>query len=135
MPGDGNTPLMHIHASDCARGFLAAIRNRERALGQAFNLGPAHALTYNGLAEVGARFFGVDLRLVHLPVSEFEALYGPLSDLSRDMLSQPVCVDITKLRALGYAPAYTPEAAVREALAWSVQTGSITSPRRPGDTE
>jgi nucleoside-diphosphate-sugar epimerase len=125
MPGDGNTPLMHIHASDCARGFLAAIRHREEAVGQAFNLGPAHALTYNGLAEAGARFFGVDLELVHLPVAAFEAEYGPLSELSREMLAQPVCVDIQKLRALGYVPAYTPEAAVREALTWSVQAGAI----------
>jgi len=125
MPGDGNTPLMHIHASDCARGFLAAIRERERAVGQAFNLGPAYALTYNGLAEVGARFFGVEVRLVHHPIPEFERLAGRLSDLSRDMLAQPVCVDTAKLRELGYAPAHTPEAVVAEALDWGVKAGRI----------
>ncbi|WP_046772442.1 NAD-dependent epimerase/dehydratase family protein [Jiangella alkaliphila] len=120
VPGIGAELLHHVHADDVAQGFQLAIENRDAAAGEAFHVTAPSALTVRGFAGYAAGWFGREAALEFVGWDEFRARTAPeYAEQSWDHLSRSQFASIDKaVRLLGYAPRYTPEAAVREAVEW-----------------
>lgn len=126
VPNDGVATMHHVHAADVAAAFEAAVTG-DGVVGEAFHVVSEQALSTRGLAEAAARWFGTtaDLRPVTWP--EFEAQTTPdHAAASREHLQRSHVMSIDKAKALlGYAPAYTSEQAVREAVDWLIANDGL----------
>jgi nucleoside-diphosphate-sugar epimerase len=99
VPGDGQAMWTITHARDFAVGLVGLI-GREEALGEAFNIAGDEALTWDEIyAEIG-RAFGVEPRLVHVPV---EIIARAAPDFGEKILGDKgwsTLFDCSKLRRL-----------------------------------
>jgi nucleoside-diphosphate-sugar epimerase len=127
VPGIGAELMHHVHADDVAQAFQLAVEQREAAAGQAFHATAASALTVRGFAEIAAGWFGREANLRLVSWEEFRAQTEPaFYEQSWDHLSRSQYASIDKAhRLLGYAPAYEPEAAVRQAVTWLIDNGEL----------
>ena len=128
VPGLGAELMHHVHADDVAQGFQLAVEHRDAASGEAFNVVAPSAMTVRGLAEAGASWFRQEAKLRHVSWEEFRAgTSADYADQSWNHLARSQYASIDKARRLlGYTPAYEPDAAVREAVAWLVNSGELT---------
>ena len=127
IPGLGTELMHHVHADDVAQAFHLALENRNAAAGGSFNVVAGSALTVRGFARIAAGWFGQEARLRSLPWEQFRAEVGDrYADSSWDHLwrSQYVSIERTS-SAIGYHPAYEPEDAVHQAIAWLVEHGQL----------
>ena len=127
IPGLGTDLMHHVHADDVAQAFSLTVEHREQAAGQAFTITAASALNVRGFATVAARWFGREASLRSVSWDEFRAgTSSEWADASWQHLYRSQCMSIDKARRLlGYEPAYEPEDAAREAVAWLVEHGEI----------
>jgi nucleoside-diphosphate-sugar epimerase len=125
LPGFGTGLVQHVHASDVARVMALAIEYPDRAGGQVYNASSAYALTYRRLFDLVRERLGSACDPQPMSLDDYQAAHGP-NETVRQHLIQPTCVDIRKAAAqLGYEPAYTPEAAVADALDDLVRRGRL----------
>jgi nucleoside-diphosphate-sugar epimerase len=126
VPGDGVATLHHVHAADVAQAFELALRS-ESAVGHAFHVVSEQAVSTRGLAEAAASWFGREADLRPMPWSEFAAQTSPEhAAASREHLQRSHVMSIEKAREmLGYAPAYSSSAAVREAVDWLIENDQL----------
>ncbi len=126
VPGDGVGMLHHVHAYDVAQAFELALTS-EAAVGQALHVVSEQAVSTRGLAEAAASWFGREADLRPMSWAEFTAQTSPQhAAVSRDHLRRSHVMSIEKARALlGYSPAHTSFAAVREALDWLIDDGQV----------
>ena len=125
VPGLGAESLAHVHADDVAQAFALALDHPEAAAGQDFNVTAESSQTVRGFAQAAAGWFGQRATLRPVSWEEFRASTEPdFADQSYDHLVRSHSVSIAKSqRLLGYAPAYRPDQAAREAVAcWSRTT-------------
>ena len=126
VPLDGVATMVHVHAADVAAAFLAAVDAPE-AVGRSFHVVANRAVSTRGLAEATAGWFGREADLRSVTWEQFEATTTPeLAAASRDHLQRSHVMSIDAAREhLGYAPQYTAEQAVREAVAAMVDGGDL----------
>jgi nucleoside-diphosphate-sugar epimerase len=126
VPGDGVGMLHHVHARDVAQAFELALTN-EAAVGEAFHVVSEQAVSTRGLAEAAASWFGRAADLRPMSWSQFTAQTSPEhAAASREHLQRSHVMSIDKARAvLGYAPAHSSFAAVREALDRLIADGQV----------
>lgn len=122
VPNDGVSTMHHVHAADVADAFGLAL-TADAALGEAFHVVSERAVSTRGLAEAAAGWFGRQTDLRPVPWAEFEAQTTPEhAGASREHLQRSHVMSIDKARAvLSYAPRYTSEQAVYEAVSWLVE--------------
>lgn len=110
----------HVHAADVAAAFLAAIQNRDVAVGESFHVVSGAALTLRGYAERMAQWFGRDANLRFLPWKEWRATVSEeeASATWDHIAHSPNCSIAKAQRLLGYAPRYSSLEAVQEAVTW-----------------
>lgn len=128
VPNDGVATMHHVHAADVAAAFETAVTS-EVAVGEAFHVVSEQAMSTRGLAEAAAGWFGQTADLQPVTWAEFEAQTTPEhAAVSREHLQRSHVMSIEKAKALlGYAPAYTSEQAVHEAVDWLIANDGLLS--------
>ncbi len=127
LPNQGMETVHHVHASDVAAAFLAAIQNRETALGESFHVVSGAALTLRGYAERMAQWFGRDANLRFLPWQEWRTTVSDEEAAATwdHIAHSPNCSIAKAQRLLGYAPRYSSLEAVQEAVTWLQSHGAL----------
>ena len=116
LPEYGRPLVQHVHPSDVARVILLALENTGTAIGQVYNAGSTHAMTYRGLFNFLRAHFRSDCKARLMSLEEYQTAFGPNETVTQHMM-QSTCVDIRKAADhLGYRPAYTARQAVAEAV-------------------
>lgn len=116
LPAHGRALLQHVHPSDVARVVRLAIERPGTALGEVYNAGSAHAMTYRGLFHFLRDHFGSTCTPRPMSLEDYQAEFGPNETVTEHMI-QSTCVDIRKAaHQLGYRPAYTAQQAVADAI-------------------
>ncbi len=112
----GFSTLHHVHPQDVADLFFSALSQPRKAVGEAFNCGARHAMTFFGLGEFLARSFGKPFCFRSMSLEEYAECFGYPEEAAMHV-RQGCCVSMEKAREiLGFVPRYTPEAAVLEAM-------------------
>ena len=120
VPQDGSATMHHVHADDVAQLFQLVLDRPEASVGQAFHAVSPRALTVRGFAEAAYGWWGHEPRLRSVRWAEFEATAGAdHGQTSWEHLHRSQVCSIAKpVARLGYAPGWTSEEAVREAVGW-----------------
>jgi nucleoside-diphosphate-sugar epimerase len=71
LPNMGMETLHHVHADDVAQAFVLAIKHRENAIGESFNVVSDAALTLNGYCEALGQWLGKPSNIRHLPLDQW----------------------------------------------------------------
>lgn len=123
VPGLGLEMLHHVHADDLAQAFELAVADREAAAGEDFNVTSAAAVTVRGYLEEAGGWFDRTARLESVTWDRFrDGTTTEHADATWNHLVRSHCASIEKARTvLGYQPAYSSFAAVRESLTWLVE--------------
>lgn len=126
-PGSGTETMHHVHADDVGQAFELAVRHRDRAAGEDFNVLAPDALSVRGYTGLAAGWFGRECPLRTVSWQEFEESAGhEMAAMSRDHLHRSQVFSIAKAeRLLGYRPQYTSGAAVLESVRWLADHGRI----------
>ena len=121
VPNDGVATMHHVHAADVAAAFELAM-TADEALGEAFHVVSERAMSSRGLAEAAAGWFGSEAVLRAVSWGEFAAQTTPEhAAASREHLQRSHVMSIDKAKSvLGYAPQFSSEDAVREAVQWLI---------------
>lgn len=119
LPNLGMETVHHVHAEDVAQAFLCALKHWQAAIGQAFHVVSAQALTLRGYAERMSKWFGQKPRLSFLPFEEWKAHVSERdARVTLDHIAHsPNCSIEKARRLLGYRPRHTSLAAVQECIA------------------
>ncbi len=127
LPNFGLETVHHVHADDVAQAFQAAMERRSAAVGESFHVCSPRAITLRGYAEAVSGWFGHEAKLSYLPFDEWKAtLDGSDAQGTYDHIAHSPSISIDKARQmLGYAPRYSSLQAVREAVAWLADHGTI----------
>ncbi|MCD6361568.1 MAG: NAD(P)-dependent oxidoreductase [Armatimonadetes bacterium] len=123
LPAPGNNLIGPCDAEDIASAFAGAIRNREAAADEIFNVGSAYALTAVQFVETYAEIYGTTIPVEMVSWEEFET--NVLPDLGANWHFQAnMCPDISLIsRKIGYRPVYTPEQTMERAVRWMFDEG------------
>jgi nucleoside-diphosphate-sugar epimerase len=127
LPNLGMETLHHVHADDVAQSFTAAMANRSVAVGESFHVVSPAALTLRGYAEIVAGWYGREADLAFLPWERWRGtVEARAAELTWDHIAHSPNSSIAKaVRLLGYRPRYSSPQAVREALEWLADRGSV----------
>jgi nucleoside-diphosphate-sugar epimerase len=127
LPNFGMETVHHVHAEDVAQAFTLAIRHRQAALGQAFHVTSASALTLRGYAESLAAWLGKPARLQFQPWDEWKlGVSEKDARVTEDHIRHSPHCSIQKARAvLGYEPRYSSLQAVEESVTQLIASGII----------
>lgn len=131
VPNDGVATMHHVHAADVAAAFELALTS-DGAVGEAFHVVSERAVSTRGLAEAAAGWFGREPVLRSVTWGEFAAQTTPEhAATSREHLQRSHVMSIDKATSvLGYAPQFTSEDAVREAVQWMVANDELLGEAR-----
>ncbi|TDN45466.1 nucleoside-diphosphate-sugar epimerase [Curtobacterium flaccumfaciens] len=127
VPGLGAETMAHVHADDVAQAFQLAVEHRDAAAGEDFFITASTALTARGYAHLAASWFGQEARLESVSWDRFRETTAPEhAGASWEHLSRSQVFSIEKpRRLLGYAPGYTAEETVLDAVRWLVDHGEL----------
>jgi nucleoside-diphosphate-sugar epimerase len=130
LPNDGLAMLHHVHADDVALGIQLAVQQPEKSLGESFNLVSPQSVTLRAFSRQVASWFGREAKLVYREWSEWKKHEtGDDIEATWEHIRNSPCGSIAKARrVLGYEPAYTTYAMIREALAWLIENGRVVLP-------
>lgn len=125
IPSQGLETLHHVHADDVALGFMLALENPEKSVGESFHILSERALTWRGYAEALSDWYGKRAHLRFVSFAEFKETTTPEhAKKSWEHLLHSSNGSIEKARQLlGYRPRYTSLEAIQESLSWSKGNG------------
>jgi len=118
LPNFGMETLHHVHASDVAGVFYAAIKTGQPSFGEGFHAVSPAAVTLYGYATQVAVWFMKDPLLFYEPFEDWKNRVSE-SDAATTLehiLRSPSCSMEKTRRILGYTPAYTTIEAVRDCI-------------------
>ena len=123
VPGSGAELMHHVHADDVAQVVDLAVQHRGPAAGEEFHAVAPSALTVRGYADIAAGWFGQSASLATVSWEQFRQTTTPeYAESSWGHLHRSHYLTIEKSKfLLGYAPAYEPEAAIRESVRWLIE--------------
>ncbi|GAA1721016.1 hypothetical protein GCM10009765_81560 [Fodinicola feengrottensis] len=127
LPNLGMETLQHVHASDVADTFLAAMANRSVSIGESFHSVASGALTLRGYAEAVAGWFGREADLTFLPWEQWtRTASADAAKLTHDHLAHsPHCSMEKADRLLGFRPRFSVLETLEEAVNALVASGRI----------
>ena len=118
LPYPGTNLIGPCDAEDVARGFVCALKNREAAAGEIFNVGSAYALTSEQFIRTYADIYGASIPIRYVDPRDYEKDILPNPGANFHFLEH-MCPDISKISSrLGYKPKYTPETTMDRAVRW-----------------
>jgi len=121
----GFSTLHHVHPFDVAQLFVKALKHRKKAIGESFNCGASHAMTFYGMGVFFASLFGKELRFRCIQLEEYAEQFG-FPEEAYYHVRQGCCMSIEKARELlGFQPAYSPEQAIIDATNYLLQQGVL----------
>ncbi|MFH1068055.1 MAG: NAD-dependent epimerase/dehydratase family protein [Candidatus Glassbacteria bacterium] len=131
LPDHGLATLHHVHADDVAQAMALAAANPQAATGRNFNVVSPQALTLRGFCNAVAGWFGTRARLAYRDWDQWRKHESDYDvEVTWEHIRNCPCGSIEKARRLlGYEPAYSSLAAVRESLAWLIDNGRVDLPR------
>lgn len=123
MPHLGMETLHHVHADDVAAGFMQALANREKSVGESFHILSEKAITWRGYAEAVAGWYGQKAHLRFVAWEEFrQSMPEEEARISRNHLLHSSSGSIEKARRLlGYSPQYSSLEAIQQSISWPVE--------------
>lgn len=123
MPNLGLETLHHVHADDVAAGFMQALANKEKAVGESFHILSEKAITWRGYAEAAAGWYGQKAHLRFVAWEEFcQSMPEEEARISRNHLLHSSSGSIEKARRLlNYNPRYSSLEAIRQSINWPVE--------------
>lgn len=127
LPNLGMETLQHVHASDVADTFLAAIANRSVAVGESFHSVAGGAVTLRGYAEAVSGWFGRDPNLAFLPWKQWSTAV-PADDAAvtwDHIAHSPHCSMEKARRLLGFTPKFTALETLYESVTALVAAGKL----------
>jgi nucleoside-diphosphate-sugar epimerase len=127
LPNFGLETLHHVHAEDVARSFALALARPDDAVGRAFHVVSANAVTFRGYAEAVAKWFGRDAELSFVPFEQWsKTVSEDDSATTWSHISHSPSASIEKARRLlGYEPRYSSLEAVHQALQCLIAQGEL----------
>lgn len=108
---DGQQIRDYVNIQDVVAANLLALERREADY-EVFNVGGGKGYSALEFAEIVTRVFGKDIR------PKVPGVYRP-SD------TRHIASDVSKLRALGWSPKYTPQDSVRDYVSWIQQQQNV----------
>lgn len=131
LPNMGMETVHHVHASDVALAFLAAINRSDVTLGESFHIVSPAALTLRGYAERLSSVLGHVARLRFLPWEEWRTTVSEADAAATwdHIAHSPNCSMEKAGRLLGYRPHYSSLQAVKESLDWLRENGRVSFPQ------
>ncbi|MDW7658698.1 MAG: NAD-dependent epimerase/dehydratase family protein [Bacillota bacterium] len=128
LPNLGMETLHHVHAADVAGVMAAAIEAGSLSFGQGFHAASPAALTLAGYAREVAAWFG---RQADLSFQPYETWAKSISDedaaATYDHISRSPNASMEKARRmLGFTPRYTSLQAIRAAVDWLIEQGTLS---------
>ena len=133
VPGGGLTLTHTVHVDDVASAF-AAVPGKVQALGQVYNAAGPEAITFRGYANAIASIMGVDARIVHVDIRDYEAMLEELGPLrSADLFDygwrESLVYSTEKLRQqLGWSPRYDIYEGLEVTYRWWLEQGLDKEP-------
>ena len=125
LPSPGTNLVGPCDADDVARGFVCALKNREAAAGEVFNVGSAYALTSERFIGAYAEVYGSRIPIRYVDPAVYVSEVSPDIGASFHFVEH-MCPDISKISAkLGYRPKYTPEQTMERAVRWMRDLGMV----------
>jgi nucleoside-diphosphate-sugar epimerase len=121
LPDRGGETIHHVHADDVAGLHQACLEQPDAASGESFNSVCTKALTLRGYAELVARHFGHEPKLVFVPWAEFAArVEQQEADVTIDHIGRAPLFSMDKARdVLGFVPTHSVTDTVLESIdAW-----------------
>lgn len=115
----GMETVHHVHASDVAGVFFAAIKAGKPAFGEGFHAVSPRAVTLRGYAEEAASWFGKTAKLEFLPYDEWKTkgFDEEQQFFTWDHAQHSPSASMQKAKELlGFAPKYTSYEAIKECL-------------------
>lgn len=131
LPNLGLETLNHVHAADISQLIQRAITHRSVAVGETFNAVADTALNLRGYAEAIFKWFGLEPKIAYLPYEEWMKQQPTPEEAhhSWEHFARSSCLSIDKARRLlGYEPAYSSIACVKESIAWLIDQGKVEKP-------
>ena len=127
LPYPGTNLIGPCDAEDVARGFFCAVKNREKAAGNIFNVGSAYALTAERFIATYGEIYNTTIPIKYVSAQTYMTEVSP--DIGAHFhLLEHMCPDISKISSqLGYQPRYTPEETMERAVRWMFDTGLLKS--------
>jgi nucleoside-diphosphate-sugar epimerase len=118
LPNFGMETLHHVHASDVAGVFLAAILAGKKALGEGFHAVSPRAVSLRGYAREAASWYGKEANLRFLPFDEWAKTVKPSESEQTltHILHSPSCSMEKARELLGFSPRRSTYEAIRDCL-------------------
>ena len=129
IPNFGMETVHHVHATDVAGIFRAAIRAGSSSYGQSFHAVSTGAVTLRGYAKEVASWFGKEANLVFKPFDEFR---NDVTETDANATYEHILrsgnhsMEKAK-RLLGFTPSYSSFEAVKESLDWMISHDMVES--------
>lgn len=127
IPFTGNILVQSGHNEDLASAFVSGVSCGAEVSGEIFNISCKRAITLDRYVGVAKEVLKSNSQVDTLSIDEIlerrgdDASYGGLRFLIEHM-----CFDMSKAeRMLGYAPCYTAEQGLEDALVWCMDEGLI----------
>ncbi len=125
LPEGINTLIEPSDVSDVAQGFRLAVRNRDAAANQIFNVGAPYALTFPQFVKAYSDIYGVTIPIEYVSRERFYREIVP-DPVDAAHFRHHMCPDVTKIsRALGYRPQFTCEQAMARGVQWMRDEGML----------
>ncbi|MFH0797080.1 MAG: NAD(P)-dependent oxidoreductase [Candidatus Omnitrophota bacterium] len=125
LPFPGTNLIGPCDAEDVARGFYCAVKNRDAAAGEIFNVGSAYALTAEKFIRTYADIYGTRIPIEYVSTEKYIKEISP--DLGANFhFTEHMCPDISKISSrVGYKPHYTPEETMERSVKWMYNKGIL----------
>ncbi len=127
LPYPGKSLIGPCDAEDVAQAYFCAVKNRDSAAGEIFNVGSAYALTVERFVATYGEIYKVVIPIKYVSAETY------VTEISPDIWDhfnfiEHQCPDISKISSrLGYHPRYTPEETMERAVRWMFDTGLLKS--------
>lgn len=122
LPRGCNNTIGPCDAEDIAQGFFLAAQKPEQARGEIFNVGADYSLTAPAFVETYGNIYNQVLAIEYIEPEQFYEEYLPNPGANYHFRAQ-MTPDLTKIKALGYRPKYTPEESLERAVKWMRDEG------------
>ncbi len=127
LPYPGTNLIGPCDAEDVAHGFFCAVKDRESAAGEIFNVGSAYALTAERFIATYGEIYKTAIPIRYVSAETYVTEISPELGAHFHLLEH-MCPDISKISSrLRYHPRYTPEETMERGVKWMFDVGLLES--------
>ncbi len=123
IPGDGRALIQFVHREDLANAFALCLE-KPASIGRVYNISGGRAMPVREYVRMVARLLCREAKLEFVGADELIRRHkdGRISEGDFRFFQEHMCFSFERARReLCYEPAWTPEAGLRETLAWTLE--------------